>query len=219
MFASIARALGIIFDPAFRRLVLKAAGLTLAMFIAGVVGLEALLAVLPLPVFAARLLEVLAPVLMRVLLSTLGPSVAAFIASLFLDQMAERIEARDYPRTPPALAGSGRRTLKAGLRLTGLVVGADIVLLPFDLGLPGLGWLLMLAVNGWLLGREYFELAALRHMAFNETVVLRKIHGRKITLAGLLIALFSAIPGLDLIAPLFGTALMVHLLRQIQDHP
>ena len=97
-----------------------------------------------------------------------------------------------------------------------MVLAADLLLLPLDIFLPGLGELLSLIVNGWLLGWEYFELAALRHLTIPEVDALRKSHGWQVWSGGILIAFLSEIPLLDLIAPLFGTALMVHLFHRIQ---
>jgi CysZ protein len=74
----------------------------------------------------------------------------------------------------------------------------------------------MLLANGWLLGREYFELVALRHVERREATLLRRRFGPSIMLAGTLLALLSMIPLLNLVAPLFGTALMVHLFRHLR---
>jgi CysZ protein len=143
--------------------------------------------------------------------------VTALFGSLFLDRLAAGIEARDYPGDPPARSGAFAAALKAGLRLTLLVLGADIVLLPLDIGLPGIGELLSLVVNGWLLGREYFELVALRHLPLAQADALRRQHRGTILAGGILISLLSVIPLADLVAPLFGAALMVHLFKQIQQ--
>ena len=219
MFASVARAMTVFSDPAFRGVVRRSIALTLLMFAIGLVGLEALIAVLPLPQLVAKALELIAPILLLFLMAALGPMVAAFFGTLFLDRLAGEIEARDYPHDPPALPGSASKTIKAGLRLAGLVVGADVALLPLDIAVPGLGWLASLAANGWLLGREYFELAALRHMPLADADLLRRANAGPIAAGGILIAFLSVIPGLDLIAPLFGTALMVHLFKQMQRTP
>ena len=105
------------------------------------------------------------------------------------------------------------------MSLTLLVLGADLLLLPLDIALPGLGEFLSLIANGWLLGWEYFELAALRHLPVAQADRLRRSHGWQVWGGGVLIALLSEIPLLDLIAPLFGTALMVHLFHRIaQEH-
>ncbi len=60
-----------------------------------------------------------------------------------------------------------------------------------------------LLANGWLLGREFFELAALRHLSRQESDALRRRHAGKIYGAGLLIAVLALVPGIDLIAAFF----------------
>jgi CysZ protein len=197
MFASAARAFRLIFAPGFAGIALRSALLSLLLFLIGLAGAEFLIVRLPVlgnPV-VNRALELLAPVLFVFLLSALG--------------------APEYPGLP-ALPGQFWPGLKVGLRLAGMVLGADVLLLPLDIGLPGIGQLLSLIVNGWLLGWEYFELAALRHLSVRETDALRKSHGWQVWTGGILIALLSDIPLLDLIAPLFGTALMVHLFHRIR---
>src|SRR3954468_9290931 len=200
MFASARRALGLIFDPRLRGLVLASLGLTALLFVLGLVAAEVLIAQLPVlgnPV-VNRALELLAPVLFVFALGALGAPVAAFFGTLFLDRLSSRIEARRYPPEPPPPAGRWAPTLKAGLRLTGLVVGADIVLLPIDIGLPGAGELLSLLVNGWLLGREYFELTALRHLGLVEADRMRRANAWQIGLGGMMVSLLSVVPVLDL---------------------
>jgi CysZ protein len=87
--------------------------------------------------------------------------------------------------------------------------------------LPGVGSAVTLVADAWLLGREYFELAALRHMSAGAVDEMRKRHRFAILGAGLLIAMLSLIPGFDLIAPLFGAGLMVHVFKfyQHQERP
>jgi CysZ protein len=217
MFASVVRAFRLLFDPGFASIALRSALLSLLLFLIGLAACEFLVASLPVlgnPT-VNRALELLTPVLFVFLLSALGAPVAAFFGTFFLDRVANRIEARDYPN-PPALPARFWPGMKAGLRLSGMVLGADVLLLPLDIGVPGLGQILSLFVNGWLLGWEYFELAALRHLSLREADALRKSHGWQIWCGGVLIAFLSEIPLLDLIAPLFGTALMVHLFHRIR---
>jgi CysZ protein len=215
---SVRRAASLIFDPAFRGMVIRSVLFTVLLFAAGLALTEWGLAQLPVLGNPAvnHILELLAPVLFIFLLGALGGPVTALFGSLFLDKFATGIEAREYPRDTPGGSGAFLVTLKAGLRLTALVLGADIALLPLDIGLPGVGELMSLLVNGWLLGREYFEMTALRHVPLADADALRRANGGVILLGGVLISLLSVIPGLDLIAPLFGTALMVHLFKQIQ---
>ena len=215
MFASLGRAARLIFDHALAGIVAKALLLTLLLFAIGLALGEYALAWLPVlgggAVNAA--LKLLAPVLFLFGGVVLGPPVAALFASLFLDQVAARIEAGDYPGSV-ARPASFAVTLRAGLKLAALVAGVNLVLLPVDLGLPGLGELMGIAANGWLLGREYFELWALRHLSPEDARALRRGNGGAVWAGGTLIALASMVPLLNLAAPLFGTALMVHLFHR-----
>lgn len=218
MFASIGRALRSLVSPGFSGVLLTCVLLTLLLFAAAVVGLEYLISLLPQlgSPWVNRALEVLAPVLMLVLLWFAGGPVTAIFAGLFLDRLAAKIEARDYPADPPA-PGLGFWTgLRTGLALALQVLVLDLALLPLDLAFPGPGEVMTLIGNGWLLGREYFELAALRHLPPDQAAALRLRHRWRITAGGLTIALFSMVPLLNLVAPLFGVALMVHLFKRIQ---
>ena len=212
MFASMARAARLIFDPAFAGIAVKALLLTLLLFAAALALAEYALSLLPVlgNPLVNRALEWLAPVLFLFGGVVLGPPVAALFASLFLDQIAARIEARDYPGTV-ARPASFAATLRAGLKLAALVLGVNLVLLPIDIGLPVFGELLSVVANGWLLGREYFELSALRHQDVGAAEKLRRQNSGAIWAGGILIALASMVPLLNLAAPLFGTAFMVHL--------
>lgn len=221
MFASLGRALAFFFDPAFFGVVLRALLLTLLLFVVLLAGAEYLLHLLPTLGSPAvnRALELLAPVLAIMGLIAAGGPVAALFASLYLDRVAGAIEARSYagdPKAPgtPLLTGLG-----AGIRLAGLVILADLLLLPADAFLPGIAQIATIVVNGFLLGREYFELAALRHVSQRAARALRSRNAARIFGAGLLISVLTAVPFADFFAPLFGAALMVHLYKRVAKEP
>jgi uncharacterized protein involved in cysteine biosynthesis len=84
------------------------------------------------------------------------------------------------------------------------------VALPFLL-LAGIGVIIFFIATAYLLGRVYFELAAMRFHAVADAKRLRKAHQGTVFTAGLFIAAFVSIPIVNLATPLFGTALMVHM--------
>lgn len=218
MFASVRRAAAIVFDPTFVRVVLKAVGLTLLLFIILFAAAEYALRYVP-ATHVAKLdavVPMLTAVLFLFLAIFLGPAVAALFASLFAEDIAKAVEAKDYPNDPPARGAPFWQSLLAGLRLFGWVILLNIVLLPVELFLPGPGQLIGLLVNGWLLGREYFELVALRHIGRPEVDALRRRRSGPVAMAGASIAFLSAIPIVNLTAPLFGVALMVHEFKRLQ---
>jgi len=217
MFASIGRALSLIFDPALFGVVAKAVALTILLFIVLLVGVE--IALHFLPTLGApevnRVLELLAPVFLLTAFFTLGGPVAALFGSLYLDRIAAAVEKRWYASDPEAQGVSTRTGLGAGLRLAALVLLANMILLPADVFAPGFGEVATIVVNGFLLGREYFELAALRHISLKAADALRKRNGASVFGAGLILSLLTFVPFVNLFAPLFGAALMVHLYKRM----
>mgnify|MGYP006433068489 FL=1 len=73
------------------------------------------------------------------------------------------------------------------------------------------------SVNGYLLGREYFELVALRRLGPAEATALRKRNGFKLFMTGALIAFLLTVPVVNLLAPIIATGMMVHLFEDFRN--
>jgi CysZ protein len=69
--------------------------------------------------------------------------------------------------------------------------------------------------NAYLLGREYFEMAAGRFRSMPEAAQLRREHRGTVFLAGMMMAGLVLVPIANLLTPLFGVALMVHVHKRI----
>ena len=218
MFASARKALGMLFEPAFLGVVFRSFLLTLLLFGLVFAAVQYGLQLLPpLPWhWLNSAIDIIASVLVLVAFLFFGAPVAALFASLFLNGVAKRIE-KKYYATDTTDAGAPFRTyLFVGLRLAAEVIIVTLALLPADVMLPGVGSLATLVADGWLLGREFFELAALRHLSRTETDSMRKRHATGILGAGIVIALLSMIPVVNFFAPLFGVAFMVHVFHHYQ---
>lgn len=217
MFASIGRALSAFLDPTLFGVVMRAVLLTILLFVVLLVGVEVALHLLP--TLGApevnRTLELLAPVILFSAFFVLGGPVAALFGSLYLDRIADAVEKRWYASDPKAQGVSRRTGIGAGLRLAALVLLANMILLPTDVLAPVFGEVATIVVNGFLLGREYFELAALRHISLKAADALRKRNGGSVFGAGLILSLLTFVPVVNLFAPLFGAALMVHLYKRM----
>lgn len=144
----------------------------------------------------------------------LFPSVAAAIAGIFADEVIDAVEAQHYPHLPPANGVSIMAAVLDGLTLAVIAVVANLLALPF-LVVPPVYVLITWGVNGWLLGREYFEMVALRRMDKETARALRKQHNATFTIAGILIAICLTIPFVNLIAPVLGAAFMVHVAQNV----
>ena len=218
MFASARRALGMIFEPAFLGVVFKSFLLTLVLF--GLVFAAAQYGIAHLPPlpwpWLTMALHLIASVLLIVALLFFGAPVAALFASLFLNGVAKRVEAKYYPGETTAHGASALSYLIVGLRLAAEVIVVTVALLPADVMLPGVGSAATLLADGYLLGREFFELAALRHLSRAEADAMRRRHSTGILGAGIVIALLAMIPVVNFFAPLFGAAFMVHVFQHYQ---
>jgi len=100
------------------------------------------------------------------------------------------------------------------VKFFGVVILGNLLALVLLL-VPGINIAAFFVVNGYLLGREYFEFAAMRYRTEAEAKALRGRYGTTVFLAGLLIAGFLAVPLLNLLTPLFAAALMVHLHQRV----
>ncbi len=148
----------------------------------------------------------------------LFPALASLVVGLFLDDIAEATERRYYPDDPPGTPMALGASMRMGIRLALLVIVVNLALLPVYLVLlifPPLAAALYTAVNGWLLSREYFGMVAARHGDRTvQQALLRRFSGR-VFLTGCVIAILFSVPVLNLVAPLIGTALMVHVFKGV----
>lgn len=144
----------------------------------------------------------------------LMPAVTSLVAGLYADEIAEMVEREHYPADVPGTAVPIGRALIEGIKTAALAFVVYLVALPFLL-LAGVGAIIFFIATAFLLGRVYFELAALRFHPVADAKRLRKARQGSVFLAGLLIALFVSIPIVNLATPLFGMALMVHLHKRL----
>ena len=148
--------------------------------------------------------------LVLVLTWVMFPGVVSAMVALFLEQIAETVEHRHYPGLPKAEGQPVGEQIMTALRFLGVMVLLNILLLPFMLFGPVYP-LLFYCVNGYLLGREYFELVASRRLGQREVILLRRTYGGRIFLAGTALAMLLTVPVVNLLAPVIATAAMVHL--------
>lgn len=210
------KALGDLLSPEFHSVLLKALGLTLALFIAVLIVVEVLLTTLthfswP---WADWVLGVGTGIALLIAFFFLMSPVAAAFAGLFLDQVAEKVEAKHYPldrRGTPLPTG---RAILTGIQFFLIVLVVNLAVLPVVLF--GIGAVALIAANAYLLSREYFEMVAMRHMPKAEARILRRENGPAVFFAGLLPALMSLIPVVNLVVPLFATAYFTHLFKSVR---
>ena len=144
----------------------------------------------------------------------LMPAVTSLVASFFVDDIAAEVERVHYPAEPPGHAVPLASATWEGVKTALLSVLLYLCALPLLL-FAGFGAIVFFFVAAFLLGREYFELAAMRFRPPAEAKAFRKRHARTVFTAGLMIAALVSIPIVNLLTPLFGMAMMVHLHKRL----
>jgi CysZ protein len=169
------------------------------------------------PVWAGWLtfvLGIFASLGLALALALLLAPVTALIAGFFLDDVADVIEKRDYPNEPPGRPLPLGEAVAGSLKFLGVVILGNLLALVLLL-VPGVNLVAFFLVNGYLLGREFFEFAAMRYRAPAEARLFREKHRSTVFLAGLLLSGFLAVPFVNLLTPLFAAGLMVHLHKRL----
>ena len=141
--------------------------------------------------------------------------VASIFTGFFLDEVADLVERAHYPGLPPVRGLSLAETLGDSLRFFGVVIAANLVALIVYLFVGPLAPVVFFALNGYLLGREYFQMAAVRRMGRAEARALYTANKTTIWASGALMALPLTVPVLNLAVPVVGAAAFTHLFHRL----
>lgn len=216
MISAALTAFGQVFSPLLRGVLLKSVALAIALLVVMAIALNAALqhmATLPYP-WLDTLVSIVVGLGFVFGALYLTPVASSVVAGLFLDDVAEKVERTSYPGDPVGTAQPVVRSILYSLRFFAIVLAVNLGALMLLL-VPGVNVVIFFLANGYLLGREYFELAAMRYNSPEEARALRQANAVTVFLAGLLIAPLLLVPVLNLITPVFGTAFMVHLHKRL----
>ena len=216
MLAGFSKAVRQAFDPTFRAVAMKTFAISAALFFAMIAAIGWLLGELAMfdvgwLDWFVRALGGIGAVLVALLLF---PAVAMLVVGLFLEEIADTVDARHYPENPRVPGQSIAASLASTARLAAVAVGLNLLVLPLYL-VPGLNVFVFFGLNGYLLGREYFELVALRRIDAAAVRALRKRFRWRLFFGGILITLLLSIPVVNWLMPMIATAFMVHELEGV----
>jgi CysZ protein len=141
--------------------------------------------------------------------------VASAFTGFFLEDVAEAVETRHYPHLPPARALPMVEALRQSVNFIGVVLVVNVVALFLYPMVGPATPLVFWAVNGFLLGREYFTLVALRRLPLPEVKAMRSRHRWRLWLAGTLMAAPLSLPVINLVVPVLGVATFTHLFHRL----
>jgi CysZ protein len=205
-----------IFSPPFRATLAKSLALTVGVLVLAWFALDRLaIGYLGFgPPWLSTTLAVIAGLGLFVGLAFLVAPITSLTAGFFLDDIALMVEREIDPGGAPGRPIPFGSAAVLALRFAGLSILVNLVALAL-LFAPGINLFAFLAANGYLLGREYFELAAMRYRPFEDVRAMRRHFALRIFIAGLIIAGFVAVPALNLCTPLFATAFMARLHKRL----
>ena len=225
IFSSFFKALGQITDARFRRVMFLGALLALALLGGVYAGFLALI-----DMFAPGSVEIpfVGPIggidtllgwgsffLMLGLSVFLMVPVASAFSGLFLEDIADAVEDRHYPGLPPVTPLRLADTIIDSANFLGLLIAVNLLaLVLYAFAGPAIP-LVFWAINGWLLGREYFTLVAMRRLGRQGAKDLRARHKGTIWLAGVLMAAPLSLPLVNLVVPVLGVATFTHIFHRL----
>lgn len=218
-------ALGQIGDTRFRKVLMLGVGLTFALLVAvyagflwlinALVGPEVTLPVLGEVTWVGGLLSVSSLIFMMVLSVFLMVPVASAITSMFLDEVAQAVEDKHYPGLPPVAKVPFGDALKDTVNFLGVLITANLLAFILYAFLAPFALFIFWGLNGFLLGREYFTLAAMRRVGREGARKLRSQHMLTIWAAGILMAVPLSVPLVNLLIPILGAATFTHIFHAV----
>lgn len=225
MIRAFSLAFGQMSDPALRRYLGVSAACTIAAFLViWGFGLFLLITKVQIPSFDLfgyeialnTFTDVLGAIILFLLLGLMFPSLLMVVVGFFLEDVAQVVEDRHYPSLGRARDQTIAETIRITLKFAGLSIVLNLLALPVFLLLlfvPPFNLFVFYALNGYLLGREYYELVAYRRLAPPVADRMRRAVGAKLFLVGVVFAVLMSVPVLNLIVPIVATAVMVHLIQ------
>jgi uncharacterized protein involved in cysteine biosynthesis len=154
-----------------------------------------------------------------VLAFILFPASFGIVISVFMEQIADIVEAEHYPQLGKARGIPIWTSIWTGVVFLVAVIALNLVMLPFyilAIFIAGLGAVLFYAINGWLTGRVYYEQVALRRRTPAEVKAWRSANAGVLWLTGIVIVFLGTIPIVNLIVPVLGVAAMVHVAQSLK---
>lgn len=225
IFLDFLRALSQWADPQFRRVIWLGLGLSvglLAVIYAALVALIGMLVpeTMTLPfvgdVGVATLLSIASLFLMLGLSVFLMVPVASAFTGFFLDDVAQAVEEKHYPHLPPATDLPTYEVVKDSFNYFALLIAVNLMMLGVYLFAGPLALPLFWGMNGYLLGREYFQMVAMRRLGRAGAAELRSRNWFTIWAAGTLMAAPLSVPILNLFVPVLGAASFTHLFHRLE---
>jgi CysZ protein len=143
------------------------------------------------------------------------PVLLILISAAFQEITINKVEQDEYPEEMRAEQPHFWTDLRHDIRFTLKALLLNLLVLPFYF--IGVGFLLSVILNSYLLGREFFENAAGYHLGKPRARELGRRYKKLVYGSGLVITLLTLVPVANLFSPIIAVVWMVHLYHGV--HP
>jgi uncharacterized protein involved in cysteine biosynthesis len=228
VFSSFSKAVSQALDPAFRAVLLKGIALAIGFLVVVFLTIGQLAnwffaGTISIPFigdFETSAAISIASIFMSLVLSVfLMVPVASLMSSFFIDDVAKAVETKHYPHLPNATPTSFSQSLRDTANFLGLIIVANMFALILYLLFAPFAPLIFWSVNGYLLGREYFQLVAARRVGRADAKRLWRKHIGTLWIAGICMAAPLSIPLANLFVPILAAATFTHLFYSLNSVP
>ncbi len=142
---------------------------------------------------------------------------AAAIIGIFLENIVDAVETRHFPHLPTVRHRSLLQMVGYSLRFLLLMLAVSLAALIVSFFSGIFAPLIFIVANGYLIGREYYEMVALRRQPPEKIDALTRQSLPTLWLLGSALALALSVPFLNLIVPIVGVAAITHLYHNLNN--
>lgn len=141
------------------------------------------------------------------------PVMIPFVAGIFLEKVIHKVELVYYPKKNREKEPRFWPDLIHDLKFVVWALFLNLLILP--LYIFGIGFILSILLNTYLLGREFFESAAGYHLGKPIARKLGKKNRISMYLGGFVFTLLSITPFINVFIPIFAVVWMTHVYHSI----
>ena len=139
--------------------------------------------------------------------------VASAMSAFFADDVARAVEERHYPNTRAQYRSKLSEEVRESLGFLGTMLAANLIALIFYVLFTVFAPIIFWSLNGYLIGREYFYMAAKRHLGRDNALSAFRDHRFRVWMCGVILVLPMSVPLLNLLVPVLAAASFTHLFQ------
>jgi len=139
--------------------------------------------------------------------------VASAMSAFFVDDVARAVEERHYPNSQAQHRSKLSEEVIESLGFLGTMLAANLIALIFYALFTVFAPIIFWSLNGYLIGREYFYMAAKRYLGRDTALSAFRDHRFRVWMCGVVLILPMSVPLLNLLVPVLAAASFTHLFQ------